>query len=187
MSFFQLFQYCLGSGEHSIGDFSSKQMPGMTLLLEYTKNLVTTWTYAWRNLKIVCNKLSSIKQMCPDLFLEEAPCGSILVNDHLPQATLQSLHFQRSSTGSSTVSLQRAQSVHIVPGSRWGVLVRVIASLPPLLPGSDNALAGLLSLLLILHSFSGAPISAPAPLLNSLHLIRDLVDEQRTTKQMSWL
>lgn len=32
-----------------------------------------------------CNKfssLNSLKQMCPDLFLEENPRGSILVSDH---------------------------------------------------------------------------------------------------------
>ena len=46
---------------------------------------LTTWNYTFRNLDVACNKLSSIKyRMCPDLFLEEAPCGSILVNDHLP-------------------------------------------------------------------------------------------------------
>ena len=31
--------------------------------------------------------------MCLDLFLEETPCGSILVNDHLPYAATQSLPF----------------------------------------------------------------------------------------------
>ena len=41
--------------------------------------------------------------MCPDLFSEKAPCGSILVNDHLPRATTQSLHFGWSLTVGSTV------------------------------------------------------------------------------------
>ena len=41
--------------------------------------------------------------MCLDLFSEEAPCGSILVNDHLPEATTQSLHFGWSLTEGSTV------------------------------------------------------------------------------------
>ena len=43
-----------------------------------------TWP-TFRNLEIVCNKslnkLSSVKQKCANLFLEEAPCGSILVGD----------------------------------------------------------------------------------------------------------
>ena len=38
--------------------------------------------YTCHNLDIACNKLSSIKYMCLDLFLEEVPLGSILVNDH---------------------------------------------------------------------------------------------------------
>ena len=29
-----------------------------------------------------CNKFSSLKQMCPDLFLEETPRGLILESDH---------------------------------------------------------------------------------------------------------
>ena len=33
--------------------------------------------------------------MCLDLLSEEAVCGSILVNDRLPVATTQSLHFAR--------------------------------------------------------------------------------------------
>ena len=37
-----------------------------------------------RNLEILCNNLSFTKYMCPDLFLEEASCGAILVSDHLP-------------------------------------------------------------------------------------------------------
>ena len=41
--------------------------------------------------------------MCPNLFSEEAPCGSILVNDHLLQATTKSLHFEWLLTGGSTV------------------------------------------------------------------------------------
>ena len=41
--------------------------------------------------------------MCLDLFLEETHWGLILVNDHLLQATTQSLHFGWSLTGSSTV------------------------------------------------------------------------------------
>ena len=41
--------------------------------------------------------------MCLDLFTKEAPGGSILVSDHLPQATTQSLHFGWSLTGGSTV------------------------------------------------------------------------------------
>ena len=36
-----------------------------------------------RNLEIECDKFSSLKYMCPDLFSEETPCGSILVSDHL--------------------------------------------------------------------------------------------------------
>ena len=43
--------------------------------------------------------------MCLDLFTKEAPGGSILVSDHLPQATTQSLHFGWSLTGGSTVFL----------------------------------------------------------------------------------
>ena len=35
-------------------------------------------------LDIACTQLSSVKYMCLDLFSEEARCGSILVNDHLP-------------------------------------------------------------------------------------------------------
>ena len=41
--------------------------------------------------------------MCPDLFSEETPCGSILVSDLLPSATSQPLHFGWSLTGGSTV------------------------------------------------------------------------------------
>ena len=33
---------------------------------------------------IACNKLSSIKWMCLDLFLEKAPSGPTLENDYLP-------------------------------------------------------------------------------------------------------
>ena len=39
-----------------------------------------------------------------NLFWEKAPCGSILVNDHLPKATTQSLHFGWSLMGGSTIS-----------------------------------------------------------------------------------
>ena len=42
--------------------------------------------------------------MSLDLFSVETPFGSILVNDHLPLATTQSLHFGWSLTGGSTVS-----------------------------------------------------------------------------------
>ena len=31
--------------------------------------------------------------MCPGLFSDEASCGSVLVKDHLPEATTKSLHF----------------------------------------------------------------------------------------------
>ena len=48
------------------------------------KTLLTTWNYTCRNLDIACNELSSIKQMCLDLFSKETSCGPILVNDHLP-------------------------------------------------------------------------------------------------------
>ena len=41
--------------------------------------------------------------MCLDLFTKEAPGSSILVSEHLPQATTQSLHFGWSLTGGSTV------------------------------------------------------------------------------------
>ena len=41
--------------------------------------------------------------MCLDLFLEENPCGSILVNDHIPYAATQSLHFGWSLMGRLTV------------------------------------------------------------------------------------
>ena len=45
------------------------------------RTLVTIWNYTCRNFDIACNKLSSIKQMCQDLFSEEAPGGSVLVRD----------------------------------------------------------------------------------------------------------
>ena len=41
--------------------------------------------------------------MYPDLFLEETPYGSILVNDYLPYAATQYLHFSWSLMGGSTV------------------------------------------------------------------------------------
>ena len=75
---------------------------------------------------MACNEFSSIKQICLDLFSEEAPCGSILANDHLLYATTQSLHFGWSLTGGSTVfrsadqnqfSVPRAAAVHTVPDS----------------------------------------------------------------------
>ena len=40
--------------------------------------------HTWRNLDITSNKSSSIKQMCQDLFSDEAPYGSILVKGQLP-------------------------------------------------------------------------------------------------------
>ena len=43
--------------------------------------------------------------MCLDLFSEETPYDSILVNDHLPEATAWSLHFGWSLTGGSTVAI----------------------------------------------------------------------------------
>ena len=54
------------------------------LFVVHAELLATTWNSRYLNLEIACNKLSSIKQICLDLFLEEAPCGSILVRDHLP-------------------------------------------------------------------------------------------------------
>ena len=41
--------------------------------------------------------------MCPDLFLEETPYGSILVNDYLPYAATQYLHCSWSLMGGLTV------------------------------------------------------------------------------------
>ena len=41
--------------------------------------------------------------MCLESFSQEAPCGSILVNDHFPYATTKSLHFGWSFTWASTV------------------------------------------------------------------------------------
>ena len=44
-----------------------------------------------------------MKKMCPDLFLEETLYGSILVNNYLPYAATQYLHFSWSLMGGSTV------------------------------------------------------------------------------------
>ena len=52
-------------------------------------------------------------QMCPDHFLEEATCVSILVRDHLPQATTKSLHFGWLLTGGSTVFMPRNLNLHL--------------------------------------------------------------------------
>ena len=49
---------------------------------------MTTWNYTWRNLEIACSKSSSVEWMCQDLLSEEAPCGSILVSDHLSLSIL---------------------------------------------------------------------------------------------------
>ena len=48
-----------------------------------------------------------MKSMCIDLFSEETPSGSILVSDHLPYGTTQSLHFGWPLTGGSTVVFAR--------------------------------------------------------------------------------
>ena len=72
-------------------------------MLNIQRTLGTTWNYTYPNLDFACNKLSFIKKMCPDLFLEETPSGSILVNDYLPYAATQYLHFSWSLMGGSTV------------------------------------------------------------------------------------
>ena len=53
------------------------------LFTVWEKRLTTTWNYTYCNLEIACHKLSSIKKYVTDIFTEETPCGSILVNDHL--------------------------------------------------------------------------------------------------------
>ena len=72
-------------------------------MLNIQRTLGTTWNYTYPNLDFACNKLSFIKKMCPDLFLEETPYGSILVNDYLPYTATQYLHFSWSLMGGSTV------------------------------------------------------------------------------------
>ena len=56
--------------------------------LNIRRILVTKWKYTWCSLEIACNKLSSVKQMCPDRFSEKAPCGSILVSGPLSRCIL---------------------------------------------------------------------------------------------------
>ena len=57
--------------------------------LEYTTELSLTLIFGstlihMANLEIASNKLSSTRKMCQDLVLEETPCLSMPIIDHLP-------------------------------------------------------------------------------------------------------
>ena len=79
----------------------------------YTKNLRNNMDLHMRNLEILCNNLSFTKYMCPNLFLEEASCGAILVSDHFPKATTKSLHFGWSLTAGSTLFMPKKLNLHL--------------------------------------------------------------------------
>ena len=66
-----------------LSGLSRALFPTTFLEIPVYETLITTWDYTGRNLEIACNKLSSIKKMCSDLFSEET-CDSILVSGHLP-------------------------------------------------------------------------------------------------------
>ena len=79
----------------------------------YTKNLRNNMDLHMRNLEILCNNLFFPLYMWPNLFLEEASRGAILVSDHFPKVTTKCLHFGWSLTGGLTLFMPKKLNLHL--------------------------------------------------------------------------
>ena len=63
--------------------------------LEYTRNFSDNMELHMLFLRHYMQYIIFHEEMCLDHFLEKAPCDSILVNDHLGQATTQNVKFEQ--------------------------------------------------------------------------------------------